>query len=65
MEIQGSTPPEMFKEWLRWMLPAMTPDELRSTLVQARDHAPAATYQLMLDIGQRVVEPAKWAKTIA
>jgi hypothetical protein len=64
-EIHRKTQPELYREWLRWMLPALNPKELRNMLAAARDKAPAATYQVMLDVGQTVVEPAIWAKAIA
>jgi iron-sulfur cluster repair protein YtfE (RIC family) len=64
-DIQRTTPPDVYRDWLRWMLPALNPQELRSMLAQAREKAPAATYQVMLDVGESVVEPSQWAKAIA
>jgi hemerythrin-like domain-containing protein len=64
-DIQRTTPPDVYRQWLRWMLPALNPQELRGMLAQARDKAPAATYQLMLDVGMECVEPSKWARAVA
>lgn len=64
-DIQRTTPPDVYREWLRWMLPALNPQELRGMLAQAREKAPAATYQVMLDVGMECVEPSKWARAVA
>ncbi|MBL8338132.1 MAG: hypothetical protein JNM97_15290 [Rhodoferax sp.] len=56
----GSIPPDEMATTLRWMLPAMNPQERCAMLADLRDNAPPEAFQGTLDIAQAHLDGAGW-----
>lgn len=57
----GSIPPEEMAFALRWMLPAMNPQERCAMLADMRDNAPAEAFAATLDIARQQLDAPAWA----
>jgi len=60
-QIQQASPPDQYEQWMRWMLPALTTAELKLLFGQARQGAPAAVFEKMLEMGKRYLPTGRWA----
>jgi len=63
--VQANMTPERYREWLRWMLPAQSLDELVPLFRQVRGHAPALVAEQFMTIGQSALEPTRWEKLLS
>jgi len=59
--IMGSMPPERLSNYLRWMLPSLTLDELTGMLTGVKHGAPPEFMQFVNGIGAANVDPVRWA----
>ncbi len=59
--IMGAMPPERLANYLRWMLPSLTLDELTGMLSGVKNGAPPQFLQFVNGIGTANVDPARWA----
>ena len=57
----GSIPPGEMAFALRWMLPAMNPQERCAMLADMRDNAPAEAFEATLDIARQQLDAPAWA----
>ena len=59
-EVQRSTPPARFAEWMRWMMPAMNINELIGMFRGLKAHAPQPFYEAMCQIANISLGEVGW-----
>lgn len=60
LKIQEQISPDRYREWMKWMLPALNESELTSMYRQAKHNGPGNVFELINSIGQEFVDPVKW-----
>jgi len=60
-KIMGSMPPERLTNYLKWMLPSLSFDELTRLLAGMKHGAPPEFLRFVTGIGAANVEPTRWA----
>lgn len=59
-EIQVSIPPDLYRRWLRWMLPAFNFSELSLFYKQVKRNAPDEVLKMIEKTGDQYIDPALW-----
>jgi hemerythrin-like domain-containing protein len=62
VKVQTSIPPQRYAEWLQWMLPSLSLQELVPLLSQVKASAPAPVVEKFKAIGQTTIDRARWEK---
>ena len=57
----GSIPPDEMMLTLRWMLPAMAPQERSAMLADMQAHAPAPAFEAALEVARLHLDAPAWA----
>jgi hemerythrin-like domain-containing protein len=60
LDVQRSTPPARFAEWMRWMFPAMNINELVGMFKGLKAHAPQPFYEAMCQVANVSLGEVGW-----
>lgn len=63
--IVSAVAPDLMAEYLRWLVPAMTPSERAGFLSEMRQAAPAEAFGGVLQLAKSALDERAWAKLVA
>ena len=59
--VEKHIPPELFTEWMKWVLPSLNINELTGMFVGLKEGAPAPVLEHMFQLAEKSLDEDRWA----